>query len=165
MVQLNKYRIGFGYDVHRLKKGRKLILGGVEIPFTHGLDGHSDADVLLHAICDALLGALADGDIGQHFPNTDLKYKNVSSLKLLAKVNNLINRKGYNVVNIDTTLVMESPKIVKYKKIMEKNICSILKNSGSCINIKATTNEGLGFIGSGEGICAYAIALLTKSND
>lgn len=150
-------RIGFGFDVHKLTAGRKLILGGVEIPFEKGLLGHSDADVLLHAICDALLGAASLGDIGKHFPDTDPKYKGISSLELLTHVGVLLRKNGYTVGNIDSTVVLELPKIAPYADRMTKNIAVALGISEGQVSIKATTNEGLGFIGVGEGAVAYAV--------
>lgn len=155
-------RIGNGYDIHKLVKGRKLILGGVEIPYDLGLLGHSDADVLIHAIMDAMLGALALGDIGKHFPPDDMKYKNISSIKLLEHVNNLINKKGYTVGNIDTVIQAEKPKILKYSPQMTEIISKTLGISHDCISIKATTMEGLGSIGRGEGISAHAVTILQK---
>ena len=157
-----KHRIGIGYDIHRLVKGRKLFLGGIEIPHSKGLEGHSDADVLLHAICDALLGALGKGDIGEHFPNTDKKYKNISSTLLLKHVLDLVNKEGYEIVNIDTVIQAEEPKLTPYKPKMRKHIAQTLSIDESCVNMKATTQEGLGAIGEGRGIAATAIALLTK---
>lgn len=154
--------IGFGYDVHKLVKGRNLILGGVEIPFAKGLLGHSDADVLLHAVCDALLGAIGEGDIGRHFPNTDKKYKNISSLKLLAAVFDLLRKKGYAVGNVDCTVIAEKPKLAGHIPAMMRNISKILGCKDSQINIKATTSEGLGFTGRGKGMAAYATALVKK---
>jgi len=154
------YSIGYGYDVHKLVKGRKLILGGVEIPHSKGLDGHSDADVLLHAICDALLGAAGLSDIGHQFPNTDSKYKNISSLILLEETYKLITKKKWKVVNIDATIVLEEPKIYKYSPEMKENISKILKIK--TISIKATTAEGLGFAGKKQGCEAKAVALLQK---
>lgn len=155
-------RIGNGYDIHQLVKGRKLILGGVEIPYEFGLLGHSDADVLVHSIMDAMLGALALGDIGQHFPPEDMKYKNISSIKLLEHVNNLIIQKGYAVGNIDTVVQAEKPKILKYSKQMTEIISQTLGINQDCISIKATTMEGLGSIGRGEGISAHAVIILQK---
>lgn len=154
------YSIGYGYDVHKLVKGRKLILGGVEIPHSKGLDGHSDADVLLHAICDALLGAAGLNDIGHQFPNTDAKYKNISSLVLLEETYKLISKKRWKVVNIDATIVLEEPKIYKFASEMKENISGILKIK--TISIKATTAEGLGFVGKKQGCEAKAVALLQK---
>lgn len=154
------YRIGTGYDVHRLVEERKLILGGVDIPYEKGLLGHSDADVLLHAICDAMLGALALGDIGKHFPDSDPKYKGISSIKLLEEVNNLIS--PYKVLNIDATVVAEAPKLSPYIAEMRKQIADALSIDISCISVKATTTEKLGFCGRGEGIEAQAVCILTK---
>ncbi|MBX7150767.1 2-C-methyl-D-erythritol 2,4-cyclodiphosphate synthase [bacterium] len=156
------YRIGQGYDVHRLVEGRKMILGGVEIPFEKGLLGHSDADVLLHAICDAMLGALALGDIGKHFPDTNESFKGISSMILLEKTNELIVSKKYAVINIDSTIVLQKPKIAPYIKNMTENISRVLKIETDAVSIKATTSEGMGFTGTGEGITAYAIVLLQK---
>jgi 2-C-methyl-D-erythritol 2,4-cyclodiphosphate synthase len=153
-------RIGNGYDVHRLVKGRKLILGGVTIPFAKGLLGHSDADVLLHAVCDALLGAAGLGDIGLHFPDTDIQYKNISSLKLLRKTCSMIAGKGFAVVNLDTVILAEAPKISPYREEMRKNIAKAAGIEPENINIKATTSEGLGFTGRGEGIGAVCVALI-----
>lgn len=151
-------RIGMGYDVHRLIEGRKLIIGGVKIPFEKGLLGHSDADVLLHAIKDALLGAAALGDIGKHFPDNDEKYKDADSLMLLKEVDKLIREKGYVVNNIDATIIAESPKMAPHIEKMRENIATALDVSKDQINVKATTTEGLGFTGKGEGIAAQAIA-------
>ena len=153
-------RIGMGYDVHRLVENRDLILGGVKIPHKTGLLGHSDADVLLHAIADALLGAAALGDIGRHFPDTDEKYKGADSLKLLGKVAELIGEKGYSVGNVDATIVAEKPKLAPYIDEMRKNIANVLNVSVDNVNVKATTEEKLGFTGSEEGISAYAVALI-----
>lgn len=155
-------RIGFGYDVHSLKRGRKLFLGGVEIKSEIGLDGHSDADVLLHAICDALLGSLALGDIGSHFPDTDEKYKNIDSKELLKNVFSILQNNGYKISNIDCTLVLESPKILPYVKQMQKTISDILFLDINRISIKATTSEKLGFIGRKEGAEAFCNALIIK---
>jgi 2-C-methyl-D-erythritol 2,4-cyclodiphosphate synthase len=155
-------RIGFGFDVHKLTVGRKLILGGVEIPSEKGLLGHSDADVLLHAICDALLGAAALGDIGKHFPDTDVHFRGVSSLELLKQVRALLKQNGFTVGNIDSTLVLEKPKIISYVNQMRKNISEILEITENQISIKATTNEGMGFIGVGEGAVAYAVTIITS---
>lgn len=155
------FRVGFGYDVHRLVKGRKLILGGVEIPHTKGLEGHSDADVLLHAICDAILGACGYKDIGNQFPNTDNKFKDISSLILLEECYKLIKKKKYKVENIDCAIILEEPKIYKYTEQMKENISKILKTKN--ISIKATTSEGLGFVGAKKGCSAYCTALLYKT--
>lgn len=154
-------RVGMGYDVHKLVKERDLIVGGVKIPHTMGLLGHSDADVLLHAVMDALLGAAALGDIGKHFPDTDLKYKGISSMKLLEYVAQLIAEKGYLVENIDATIIAQKPKMRPYIEEMEQNIAKVLKIDVSQVNIKATTEEGLGFTGSEQGIAAQAICALT----
>ena len=153
-------RIGIGYDVHRLVEGRKLIMGGVEVPHTVGLDGHSDADVLLHAIKDALLGAAAMGDIGRHFPDTDMQYKGVSSLKLLAHVRELLTEKGFQTHNIDATIMAEKPKLAPYIPQMSATIATTLGISIDQVNIKATTSEGLGFIGRQEGIAAQAVVTI-----
>jgi len=155
-------RIGFGFDVHQLTAGRKLILGGVVIPFEKGLLGHSDADVLLHAICDALLGAAALGDIGKHFPDTDPLYKGISSITLLKHVIELLKQHGYEIGNIDVTVVLERPKIAPYVDSMKKNISESLGIRENQISIKATTNEGMGFIGVGEGAVAYAVATINS---
>ena len=153
-------RVGLGYDVHKLVEGRDLIIGGVQIPYEKGLLGHSDADVLLHAIMDALLGAAALGDIGKHFPDTDSKYKGISSIKLLEYVRELIDDELYVVGNIDATIIAQRPKMAPYIEQMKKNIADALAIEVSQVNIKATTEEGLGFTGSGEGISAQAIASL-----
>ena len=154
------YRIGNGYDVHRLIKGRKLILGGVDIPHGLGLDGYSDADVLCHALCDSLLGASGAGDLGKYFPDTDSKWKGVSSLVLLEKSGELVAERGFQISNIDTTIVAQQPKIDPHIESMTTNISKILKVDPTQINIKATTTERLGFVGREEGIAAYAVALL-----
>ena len=153
-------RIGHGYDVHELKEGRDLIIGGVKIPYEKGLLGHSDADVLIHAVMDALLGAAALGDIGIHFPDTDEKYKGASSLALLEEVGDMTGKAGYKVENIDATVIAQAPKLRPYIEAMRGNIASALKISVSCVNIKATTEEGLGFTGRKEGIAAHAVCLL-----
>ena len=151
-------RFGMGYDVHQLVEGRKLIIGGVEIPFEKGLLGHSDADVLLHAISDALLGAAALGDIGKHFPDTDERYKGADSLKLLEEVGRLLAEKGYTVGNVDATIVAQRPKMAPHIPVMRENIARVLHVDVDRINVKATTEEHLGFTGSGQGISAYAVA-------
>lgn len=156
-------RIGIGYDVHRLVEDRNLILGGVNIPFEKGLLGHSDADVLVHAIMDALLGALAKGDIGKLFPDTNLKYKNANSIELLMEVNNILKEEQYYIVNIDSVIIAQSPKLAPYVDQMVQNISTALGIFESSVNIKATTEEGLGFTGSGEGISANAVALIEQS--
>lgn len=155
-------RIGMGYDVHKLVENRKLVIGGVDIPYKKGLLGHSDADVLLHAIVDSLLGAAALGDIGQHFPDHDPKYKDISSIKLLSHVFHLLEQYHYKIENIDATVVAQEPKLVSYIQEMRYNIANTLKIKMYQINIKATTSEGLGFIGEKLGIASYSIALLNK---
>ena len=156
------FRIGHGYDVHRLVEDRKLILGGIEIPHTLGLLGHSDADVLLHAISDSLLGAAALGDIGVHFPDTDEQYKGADSAVLLAHCVKLISQNGYNVGNIDATIIAQKPKLAPYIPLMKRKIADILAVSENCVNIKATTEEKLGFTGSEEGIAAHCVAIIVK---
>lgn len=153
-------RIGLGYDVHKLTEDRKLIIGGVEIPHDKGLLGHSDADVLIHAIMDSILGALALGDIGKHFPDTDEKYKGANSMKLLEYVYNLIKSKGYKIGNIDSTIIAQGPKMAPYIESMRKNISKVLNTDIDNINIKATTEEGLGFTGAKQGIASQSICLL-----
>ncbi len=155
-------RVGYGYDVHPLVKGRKLILGGVEIPFSQGLKGHSDADVVLHALCDAMLGAAAAGDIGIHFPEDDPKFKDISSLVLLERTNEIIRSKGYRIGNIDLTIVAEKPKVAEFIPIMREKIAQTLEVDIGEVSIKATTTEGLGFIGRQEGIAAMAVASVVK---
>lgn len=158
-------RVGMGYDVHRLVEDRKLIIGGVEIPYEKGLLGHSDADVLLHAVMDALLGAAAMGDIGKHFPDTDTAYKGISSVALLEKVGEMLNKKGFLVENIDATIIAQAPKMRPYIDKMRENIAEALQMDISCVNVKATTEEGLGFTGSGEGISSQAVCMLTSPYD
>ena len=153
-------RIGHGYDVHRLVPERKLILGGVEIKHSEGLLGHSDADVLVHALMDAMLGACALGDIGRHFPDTDDKYRGISSLKLMHEVLSLVNKKGYRLLNADITVVAQAPKLASFIPDMITNIANVIGCDNDCINIKATTEEKLGFTGRKEGISAYAVVLL-----
>lgn len=155
-------RVGLGYDVHKLVKGRKLIIGGVDVPHETGLLGHSDADVLVHAVMDSILGALALGDIGKHFPDTDEKYKGSDSIKLLEFVYNLIRGKGYVIGNIDCTIIAQSPKMVPYIEKMRNNISKALNTDINNINVKATTEEGLGFTGAKQGIAAQSICLLVK---
>jgi len=155
-------RIGFGFDVHQLQEGRDFWLGGIHIPAQKGILGHSDADVLLHAICDAILGSLALGDIGKHFPDTDQNFKGIDSKVLLEKVMELISEKGYKIGNIDTTVVCQQPKIMPYALQMQTCIANICNIEISDISIKATTNETMGFIGREEGIVAYAVVLLLK---
>ncbi len=156
-------RFGMGYDVHRLVEGRKLILGGVDVPFEKGLLGHSDADVLLHAVSDALLGAAALGDIGRHFPDTDPAYKDADSRKLLAHVCDLLTEHGYAIGNVDATIVAQRPKLMSFIPQMTKNIAETLGVAEDQVNVKATTEEKLGFTGSGEGISAYAVAGIEKN--
>lgn len=155
-------RIGQGYDVHKLVEGRRLILGGVDIPYDKGLLGHSDADVLVHAVMDALLGAAALGDIGRHFPDNSDDFKNISSLILLDKVFHLLKDKGYTTINIDATVIAQRPKLASHIEDMRKNIANALQCDVDQINIKATTEEGLGFTGTGEGIAAQAVCLIEK---
>ncbi len=162
-MKLN-FRTGFGFDVHSFAEGRKLIIGGVEIPFDKGLEGHSDADVLLHAICDAMLGALALGDIGIHFPNTDERWKDADSALLLKHVNELINSKGYELGNLDCVLAMEKPKISPYVEQIRNRISEMLNADVEQISLKATTTEKLGFVGRAEGVVSFATVLLAKKD-
>lgn len=155
-------RIGHGYDVHRFQRGRKLFLGGVEIPHDRGLVGHSDADVLLHALINALLGAMGEGDIGMHFPDTDSRYRGISSVKLVSEVKRLMQRRGFKLVNADVTVIAQQPKLVPYYRAMKTSIARVLKVGGSKINIKAATNEKLGWIGQGKGMAATAVVLLRR---
>lgn len=155
-------RIGMGYDVHRLTEGRALVIGGVEIPYEKGLLGHSDADVLIHAIMDALLGAAALGDIGKHFPDTDPAYKGISSIKLLEHVGKLLEDNLFLIENIDATIIAQAPKMRPYIDTMRENIANALKIQAEQVNVKATTEEGLGFTGTGEGISAQAVCMLTS---
>jgi 2-C-methyl-D-erythritol 2,4-cyclodiphosphate synthase len=155
-------RVGFGYDVHSLVPNRPLILGGVRIPYLYGLQGHSDADVLLHAICDALLGAIAEGDIGRHFPDTDPQYRDIRSTLLLERVLTKVKEKGFHLLNVDATIVAQKPKLMDFIPRMVNEIAQILKIDTARINVKATTTEGLGFTGRGEGIAAYAVALVEE---
>lgn len=156
-------RVGIGYDIHRLVEGRKLYLGGIAIPFEKGLLGHSDADVLLHAVCDALLGAAGLGDIGLHFPDTDPSYENISSLKLLAKTVAIVRAKGFVIQNIDTIIFAEIPKIGPYRQKIQHNIADAAGIEPSCVNVKATTTEGLGAIGKGDGIGAMSVVLVEQT--
>ena len=158
-------RIGQGYDVHRLVEGRRLIIGGVDIPYEKGLLGHSDADVLLHAVMDALLGAAALGDIGQHFPDSDERYKGISSIALLKEVGKILQENGYMIENIDSTVIAQRPKLLPYRPQMVENIAAALGIEKEQVSVKATTEEGLGFTGTGEGISAQAIALLSSVVD
>jgi len=153
-------RAGIGFDVHRLIPGRQLILGGVTIPYERGLEGHSDADVLTHAVCDALLGAVAQGDIGIHFPDTDPRFKDRPSITLLAEVYELVRGQGFTVGNVDATIVAQAPKLAPYMPQMIARIAEVLHVQTACVNIKATTTEGLGLTGRGEGIAAYAVAVV-----
>lgn len=155
-------RVGMGYDVHKLVEGRELIIGGVNIPYEKGLLGHSDADVLIHSVMDSILGALTLGDIGKHFPDTDEKYKGIDSIKLLQFVYNLMIEKGYNIGNIDCTIIAQSPKMAPYIYSMRENISKSLNTDIENINVKATTEEGLGFTGSKQGIAAQSICMLVK---
>jgi 2-C-methyl-D-erythritol 2,4-cyclodiphosphate synthase len=155
-------RVGVGYDVHAFVTGRTLFLGGIEIPYPFGLQGHSDADVLLHAICDALLGATGGGDIGKHFPDTDPQYRDIRSTALLKAVIHKVKEKGFHLVNIDATIVAQKPKLSEFIPRMVKQIADVLAIEPGRINVKATTTEGLGFTGRGEGIAAYAVALVEE---
>jgi 2-C-methyl-D-erythritol 2,4-cyclodiphosphate synthase len=155
-------RVGIGYDIHRLIKGRKLFLGGVKIPHASGLLGHSDADALLHAVCDALLGAAGAGDIGEHFPDTDGRYKDISSIALLQAVGRIIKAKGYRINNIDSIVILEEPKLKNYKRAMEQAISAALGIKESRVAVKAKTNEGCGEIGEKKAIACHAVATLTK---
>ena len=155
-------RIGNGYDVHVLTEGRKLVLGGVEIPHTKGVLGHSDGDVLVHAIMDAMLGALALGDIGQHFPDTDMQYKNIDSMVLLSKVKELIYSKGYKIINLDSIIVLQKPKVKPYIETMRKRIAEVLELEIEQVSVKATTEEKLGFTGDESGVKSYCVVLLEK---
>ena len=153
-------RVGFGYDVHPFVAGRPLFLGGIKIPHPFGLQGHSDADVLLHAICDALLGAMGEGDIGKHFPDTDPQYKGIESTLLLRKVMTRLKERGFHFLNLDSTIVAEKPKLIDFIPQMVKRIAHILETDLGKVNVKATTTEGLGFTGRNEGIAAYAVTLV-----
>ena len=155
-------RVGMGYDVHKLTEGRKLIIGGAEIPYEKGLLGHSDADVLIHAVMDALLGAAALGDIGCHFPDSDPAYKGISSLLLLKKVGELLRKQGYAIGNIDAVVIAQKPKMAPYIPLMRQNMAEALGITVECISVKATTEEGLGFTGRGEGIASQAICLINN---
>ena len=155
-------RVGFGHDAHRLTEGRDLILGGVKIPHEKGLLGHSDADVLSHAVGEAILGALALGDLGTHFPDTDQKYKDVSSLEILSMINDLAEKENASIINIDSTIVAEEPRMSGYISRMRKNIADALKIDTDFVSVKATTTEGMGFAGAKEGMAAYAVVLVDK---
>lgn len=157
-------RIGQGYDIHKTADFRPLILGGVKIPYDKGLLGHSDADVLVHAIIDSIFGAIAEGDIGEHFPDTDSKYKNANSIELLSETNKILNEKGYKIINLDTTIICEKPKLLPYKEGMKENIATALNISKSLISIKAKTKEKLDATGEGNAIEAFSIVLVEKNN-
>lgn len=159
-----QYKVGIGYDIHRLIEGRKLFLGAVEIPYIKGLLGHSDGDALIHAICDALLGALAYGDIGEHFPDTDPKYQGIASSLLLEKISSLVDKEGYKINNIDVVIVAQEPKLLPFKSQIKEKICCLLNLKEDALNIKAKTNEGLGAVGNKEAIAAYAIASLIRKD-
>ena len=161
---MSDIRIGHGYDVHRLVPGRRLVLGGVEIPWDLGLLGHSDADVLLHAVMDALLGAAAMGDIGRHFPDTDPAYAGADSMQLLARVREMLHESGYRVSNVDCTVIAQAPKLLPYLPEMRSRLAVNLGVATDRVNVKATTEEGLGFTGRGEGIAAHAVALIVRDN-
>ena len=157
-----EFRIGHGFDAHRFYRGRKLILGGIEIPYSRGLIGHSDADVLLHALINALLGALGESDIGAHFPDSDIRYKGISSMKLLGRIWLMMRRKGFTLVNADVTVIAQEPKLASYYSAMKKNVAKGLKTTAKRINIKAATTERLGWIGKGQGMAAMAVVLLRR---
>lgn len=156
------YRIGYGFDVHQLEKGKPLWLGGISIPSPHGAVGHSDADVLIHAICDALLGAASLGDIGIHFPNTSAEFKNIDSKVLLARVVALLKEKNYAIGNVDATVILELPKISPFINEMKKTLAAVIGINEDCVSVKATTNEKMGYVGRNEGISAHAVALIEK---
>jgi 2-C-methyl-D-erythritol 2,4-cyclodiphosphate synthase len=156
-------RVGFGYDVHPFVSGRPLVLGGITIPYLFGLKGHSDADVLIHAICDALLGAIAEGDIGRHFPDTDPQYRDIRSTILLRKVMDKVKGKGFHPLNVDATIVAQKPKLSEFIPRMVKEIAAVLEIETGRVNVKATTTEGLGFTGREEGVAAYAVALVEET--
>lgn len=163
MSRISLRRSGIGYDAHRFKEGRKLILGGVEIPHTRGLDGHSDADVLSHAIADALLGAIGERDIGHHFPNTDAAIRGISSLEILRRVGEILSAQNYRIANLDATLIAEAPKIGPHLEAMREKIAAALAIDVGCVGLKATTNEGMGAIGREEGMAAMAVANVEKN--
>lgn len=158
------FRIGFGFDAHRFSEGRKLILGGIEIPYRIGLAGHSDADVLTHAICDALLGAMGKGDIGTHFPDSDPRYKDMSSLSFLREIMETLNSEGYEIGNIDCTIVCESPRITPHVPAIKDSLAQVTGLSGKALSVKATTSDRMGFTGRGEGIAAYAVAIIKNAS-
>jgi len=155
-------KIGFGYDIHKLVAGDGIILGGIKIPFNKKLYGHSDADVLTHAICDALLGAMGEQDIGVHFPDTNIAYKNISSMKLLLEIRKMLLKEGYSIVNLDTTIILEAPKLSEYKLKIKNNIAKHLDITPDDVNIKATTQEGIGWVGKGEAIVSFCVVLISK---
>lgn len=157
-----EYKIGIGYDIHRLVEGRKLFIGGVEIPYVKGLLGHSDGDALIHAICDALLGAIGEGDIGEHFPDTDPKYHGISSLELLKIAADLVGKHNYKICNIDTVVIAQEPTLLPFKKHIRQSLAGALKIKEDCLNIKAKTNQGLGEIGKKEAIASYAVVVLIR---
>jgi 2-C-methyl-D-erythritol 2,4-cyclodiphosphate synthase len=157
-----EYKVGIGYDIHRLIEGRKLFLGGIEIPYTRGLLGHSDGDALMHSLCDALLGALALGDIGEHFPDTDLRYKGIAGSSLLKTVKTLVDKSGFKINNIDIVLIAQEPVLTPFKKQMRQKICALLDLAEDRANIKAKTNEGLDALGNKEAIACYAFVSLAK---
>ncbi len=157
-----QYKTGIGYDIHRLVAGRDLLLGGVKIPYEKGLLGHSDGDVLIHALCDALLGALALGDIGEHFPDTDPKYKGIASSKLLKVVKELVDSNGYKINNLDAVVIAQAPALTPFKKVIKQKLCTLMNIQEDILNIKAKTNEGLGAVGNNEAIACYAVASLVK---
>ena len=159
------FRVGIGYDIHRLVGARKLFIGGIEVPYKKGLQGHSDGDVLLHAICDALLGAVCEGDIGQHFPDTEPTYQGIASAELLIKVYELVKNKGYMLKNIDTVIIAQEPLLSPFKKDIQRSIAEILDVKEEIVSIKAKTNEGLGEIGKKEAIACYAVAMLEKGSE
>lgn len=158
------YKIGIGYDIHRLVEGRKLFIGGVEIPYLKGLLGHSDGDVLLHAVSDALLGALSAGDIGEHFPDSEPQYQGIASSELLKKVYALVKVRGYTINNIDTVVIAQEPVLSPFKKQIQERIAQILKMENSAVSVKAKTNEGLGEIGKKEAIAGYAVVIITRGD-
>lgn len=157
-------KIGFGYDSHRLTGGRRLILGGLEIQHEKGLLGHSDADVLIHAVCDAVLGAIGVGDIGQQFPDTDPAFRDISSLILLERVRMIAAEMGYRICNVDSTVILEKPKLAPHLSAMRENISGILRISSDCVSVKAKTSEGMGLVGAGEGAAAFAVILVEENN-
>ena len=157
-----EYKTGIGYDIHRLIEGRKLFLGAIEIPYSKGLFGHSDGDALIHALCDALLGALALGDIGEHFPDTDPKYQGIASSELLKAVKELVDKSGYKINNIDAVIIAQEPGLTPFKKQMKQKLCALLDLNADCLNIKAKTNEGLDAVGKREAIACYAMVSLVK---